>query len=396
MVGRPPAEEATGDLYARALAALEGRVELSAGSLEDLALRDLHALVACLLRAGWLTEPEVTLRCHNCGVERQVRGASRFEWGPLVDGELDDPELDAELDWARTLRLPLRVRGEGGARSFARLRLRPVTVAELRPLVSTTRRELTLRPLTLQLLASLGVEPAGRTRARDLLAGIGRLGPRGMARLCELWADAHVPRRLTAEHLCAGCGAVTFAQVPQATAIDWLAGPSEPEELERPEGFPTPEEFARLVREAKRRVFADKNVRGLRVTVDEGTPDVDEGGNPLLGSYVPHADVDAPAVVHVYVRTFETEKRLDPSFDVKRQIFETVEHEVEHHLAFLRGEDPVDEEERLAIARDRERVVGRRELARRAGLWAEAPRALRALAPLLAVVLAVFLLRHCR
>jgi hypothetical protein len=396
VVGAPPADEPSGDLYARSLAVLDGRIELSTGRLDDLALRDLHTLAACLLRAGWITEPELNLRCDNCGTERLVQAASTFEWGPLCDGELDDLELDAAYDWTRTLRLPVRVRREPEVRAFARLRLRAVTVADLRPLVSSTRRDLSVRPLTLQLLTSLGVEPCSPARARDLIAGIARLGARGASRLSALWLDAHVPPRLSASHRCEECGAVNVTQVPHATAIDWLTGPAESPPLERPPDFPSPEEFARLVRAAKRRVFADRRVRGLRVIVDDGIPAVDDGGNPLLGSYVPHGDpLDSPAVVHVYLRTFEAEKRLDPTFDVTREIFETVDHEVEHHLAFLRGEDPVDEEERLALAKDRERVVGRRELERREGVGAEVPRALRALAPLLLVVVGVFLLRHC-
>jgi hypothetical protein len=366
---------------------------LSAGSLEILALGDLHTLMACFLHAGWLTEPDVDLRCENCGRAWRVEGASTFEWGPLRDGELDDPELDAKFDWTRTLRLPYSVRNQRGRRVFARLRLRPATVADLRPLLSQKHPRIAVRPLSQQLLAALRIEPEGATRPRDLLAGLARLGGRGMARLAALWSEAHVPARLTAGHACVDCGAVTFVQVPHATAIDWLAGPAQRAEFDPVPDFPSSEEFARWVRAAKRRVFAEKQIRGLRVVVDDGVPAVDDGGNPLLGSYVPHGDpLDAPAVVHVYRRSFEAEKRLDPSFDVAREIFETVEHEVEHHLAFLRGEDPVDEEERLALAKDRERVVGRRELERREGFWAEAPRVLRALAPLLFLLLVIFLL----
>lgn len=401
VVAGPPADEAAGDPYARALAAVEGRVELSAGGLDDLELRDLHTLMACLLRAGWITEPPLRLRCDNCGLECSVRAASTFEWGPLSDGELDDPELDGAYDWRRTQWLPHRIRGgrlrglPGARWPFARLRLGCVTVADLRPLLSPVRRELTVRPLSLQLLRALGIEPDGPTRARDLLAGIERLGARGLSRLSALWLDAHVPPRLSAGHSCAECGAVNLTQIPHATAIDWLVGPAMPAELELPPDFPAPEEFARLVWAAKRRVFTERHVRGLRVVVENGIPAVDEGGNPLLGSYVPHGDVDAPAVVQLYRRSFEAQKRLDPSFDVKREIFETVEHEVEHHLAFLRGEDSVDDQERLALAKDRERVVGRRELERREGFRAEVPRALRALTPLLLILVVAFVIEHC-
>ena len=56
---------------------------------------------------------------------------------------------------------------------------------------------------------------------------------------------------------------------------------------------------------------------------------------------------------------------MDRSFDVAGEISETIEHEVIHHVNFLRGHDPMDEEERFVIAKERQQLIGRKELARR-------------------------------
>ena len=49
---------------------------------------------------------------------------------------------------------------------------------------------------------------------------------------------------------------------------------------------------------------------------------------------------------------------------MQAEIEETIEHELEHHVAHLGGHDPKDEEERGEIAREAERVIGKKALAR--------------------------------
>jgi hypothetical protein len=54
----------------------------------------------------------------------------------------------------------------------------------------------------------------------------------------------------------------------------------------------------------------------------------------------------------------------DGAYDWEAELRETIEHELEHHLSYLAGDDPVDEAERQDIADEAERIVGRREIAR--------------------------------
>jgi hypothetical protein len=106
------------------------------------------------------------------------------------------------------------------------------------------------------------------------------------------------------------------------------------------------------------------------VVVD--TPaDVDDGGEPLLGSYVPAWAGDAhtapaPPTITIYFRTFQAVWNEDGPYDWAAELAETVEHELLHHAYHLEGEDPMDAEERAEIAREGLRVVGRREAKRRA------------------------------
>jgi hypothetical protein len=68
----------------------------------------------------------------------------------------------------------------------------------------------------------------------------------------------------------------------------------------------------------------------------------------------------------LFYRTFRAEYRADPAFDLEAEIHETIDHEVTHHLHHLSGDDPLDDEERAEIAMEHARLVGRREVARRA------------------------------
>jgi hypothetical protein len=109
---------------------------------------------------------------------------------------------------------------------------------------------------------------------------------------------------------------------------------------------------------------------GVELVVDDGTPAVDDGGEPLLGSYLPPPPKDAPTVarpptVTVYYKTFAAIERDEGRFDWEAELRETIEHELEHHVYFLRGDDPMDEEEHAEIDREALRIVGRAEATRR-------------------------------
>jgi hypothetical protein len=107
------------------------------------------------------------------------------------------------------------------------------------------------------------------------------------------------------------------------------------------------------------------------LAVEEGPAACDDGGVTLLGSYVPgeleHPGAPArPPEVTLYYRTFRAVHDEEGPYDVAAEVAETVEHELDHHEAYLRGEDPVDEEERGEIAREARREVGETETLRRA------------------------------
>jgi hypothetical protein len=70
--------------------------------------------------------------------------------------------------------------------------------------------------------------------------------------------------------------------------------------------------------------------------------------------------------VTVYFRTFAAMWGEDGPYDWDDELVETIEHELEHHMSFLRGDDPTDDEERAVIRDEAVRIVGRREAGRRA------------------------------
>lgn len=374
-----------GDLYSCALSILAAPMvlQLSELGLLQLTLADFHTLIACLLRAGLLHEPRLAVVCDNCHRMSQVDAASSFEWGPFVDGELSDPELDRPFDWQRQFVF-------GAARSRCSVSLAPRTVADIGPLLSSGAADGRFRihpptPFVLSLLGFVSPQP------KRMHAAFRRMGSRRLGRLSTLWIEAHFPMRLCAPHLCS-CGATTLVRLPQASLLDVLGQELGREPPTPPADFPTLAEFEKMVRAAKRTIFGRHGIASLRLVVDEDVPAVDEGGIPSLGSYTPHGDERSePAEIRLYYRTFQHEAGLDPRFPLEAEVFETIEHEVLHHLSFLRGEDPVDDEERLVIAKDRERRIGRKELLRRER---SGSRALIALAPLLLVILLAAVLDH--
>jgi hypothetical protein len=100
------------------------------------------------------------------------------------------------------------------------------------------------------------------------------------------------------------------------------------------------------------------------LVVEAGTPAVDDGGEPLLGSYLPGAG-GLPPTVTVYYKTFCAIEADEGPYEWEEELEETIEHELEHHLYFLKGDDPMDAAERAEIEREALRVVGKKEAARR-------------------------------
>ena len=366
-------------------------------SFEDLELRDAHVLRTLALRARVVVEAPRTFSCLNCGASLTFTPSEAFEIGPFVDDELDDPDLDAPFDFARRWEIPAVFSDEGVART---IRLAPRSVGEAR-LLAEARGPL---DLSRAVVTALGVRDLGRCRAaRAIASALSRADDEAWSAIAELWERAHYSPRLVAEIVCA-CGARNEHPVPADREIDALAPLAAPVRADQAvAGFPDEETFARWVRESKRRVFRERGVRRVPVVVDYGVPACDDGGSPLLGCYTPGAlESDglmgpAPAEIRLFYRSFREEKRSDESFDVKAEIEETIDHETVHHLHFLAGDDPLDEEERTAIAKERAVVVGRKELVRRAarGAWADLAGFLRLAFPLVALLVGLSLWRSC-
>ena len=83
---------------------------------------------------------------------------------------------------------------------------------------------------------------------------------------------------------------------------------------------------------------------------------------------------------------------------MEREIHETIDHEVVHHLHHLAGDDPVDDAERAEIDMERARIVGRRESARRAarGFAGDIAGFVRVTWPIWAILAAGTALAFCR
>ncbi len=201
---------------------------------------------------------------------------------------------------------------------------------------------------------------------------------------------------------CPSCGARNTVLAPDRSLFDRVASPQDGDEGEAEgEGFPSVQEFEAEAERARRSVYAARHVRNVDLFVDAGVPACDDGGEPLLGMYEPpFADphgASRPPTITLFYRAFQSEFRRDPTFDVAHEIFVTIDHEVEHHLFFLSGHDPMDEEERAEIVREKARVVGKRERGRRGAR--EAVGDLVGFAkiawPIAAVLAALTLLRNC-
>jgi hypothetical protein len=333
----------------------------AAVDVRKLALADFHALRAIATRLGWLAEEPIEIGCRNCGEPMSVAPCASLELGPWADGELDDEELDRTLALSLPHAIP-PVRLPGGA-TARHVTLRGVTVAEAVPLHRALRRRrlaITDRVVTAMGIASLGPEKDPRRIAEALE----RCSDAAWVAIGDLFLRAHYAPRLASVAICPKCGARNDVDAPYEREFE----PAPFESQSNEELFPPFDAFA-----ARATAIFD-SVAGPRkgvvtLIVDSGVPACDDGGEPLLGSYVPPGgDPTAPvgvAEVTVYHRTFEAMWNEDGPYDWDAELTETIEHELEHHDGWLVGHDPMDDEERAEIVREQQRMVGRRAAARR-------------------------------
>jgi hypothetical protein len=330
--------------------------------VRQLELRDFHTLRAIATRLGWLAEEPVEIRCRNCGESIDHMPCASFALGPYEDGELDDDELDRTLDLSTAHPIPpVRLRGGAVARE---VELRNVTVAVAAPLHRALRR----RRLVVgeRVAAGMGVASLGSERdARRIADALARASDEAWAAIGDLFLAAHYPPRLGSIALCPACGARNDVDAPYERELE----PSRPPEQSNTELFPDFDAFDARAREAFERI-AGSSADQVRLVVEGGVAACDDGGEPLLGAYVPPGgDPSAPVgsgEITLFYRTFRAVWDEEGPYDWAAEVDETLEHELEHHDGWRVGHDPMDDEERAEIRREQERLVGRRAVARAA------------------------------
>lgn len=386
---------------AMALLAAPGVLADERGAALDVSacsVRDVHVLRALLTREGHLPEEPGEFTCENCGAPFTAAPSRHLEVGPFLDGELDDPDLDAPFPFGEPLPIPaLRmpaprrpglprsprnatrtgVAREGGAGTADTVTFVERTADEARALfrvadalIAGRARSLRITPA---IVLGMGVVAIGDERRTPVLAeALAGASNAAWASVVAHWHDAAYPHRLFALHRCAECDARNDLDVPLAREFERAAPAREAARRSRSprNPFPDLDAFEALVRSHAARIYAARGVRNIDLFVDAGVPACDEGGEPLLGSYTPGAletELGVPRApeVRIYYRTFRSEHRADPTFDVEGEIAETIDHEIEHHLNHLAGVDPLDEEEHAAIDDEHIRRIGSREAARR-------------------------------
>jgi len=355
----------------RLVVAVEG-APLAPGALDALALTDFHALRDAAYRIGVIDEdPDPDQRCRNCDTA-------------LAPGRLDAPI--AELDqWylehpADPLEPPFplgtEIRLANGKRAHT-FDMEPVTVGRARPLWRALERSSV--KITPRIVDALGIRALGDVRDRGAIAqALDRASDDAWAAVETAFVLLNYAPRSHYPYVCPECGALHDVLAPSTRefdadldAEDLLLGGGEPSAAAGDDLAPFPDEdsFAEMALRIGSEVYAERRVKNIELVVDTGVPPVDGSGEPLMGSYRPMADGDAAGYtslrfqIDVFYKTFE-KMYADAPFDVEAELRETIDHEVEHHLHYLSGHDPMDEEERAEALTELERTYGKRAVRR--------------------------------
>jgi hypothetical protein len=338
----------------------------------QLVLRDFHVLRAVLARSGMIAEEEIEIACRNCGAAMRVLPCAALEIGPWIDGELDDPELDATLPFGEPVDVPAIPLGR--VRTARNVTFAERTVADALPLFAAAAEE--RLDVTADIVRAMGIVALGAERdASRIATALAECDDPAFFAVGDAFVATHYVARLGCVVLCEECGARNDVDAPYERESRSGRG-SESESESRSESgsrgegaFPGFEGFAARARTLAEPRMAE--IEGIELVVEGETPAVDDGGEPLLGSYVPPHPGDAGTptqapVVTVYYRTFRAMWDEDGPYDWDDELAETIEHELDHHVSFLRGDDPTDDEERAVIRDEAMRIVGKREAGRRA------------------------------
>lgn len=356
---------------------IERAAEGTTVEVDELALGDFHVLRAVVTRAGFLGDEEVELDCRNCGALVVARPCERLELGPWLDGELDDPELDHTFEFGAPIDIATCRVAMGRDRQVdaSTVTLGPRTVGEVAPMFAALARD----PVDIDepFVTAMGIRALGPlSEPASIARALSDASDETFASVTEAFLASHYSLRLASDVLCTSCKARTTMIAPalREFEIGLDASPvdeARPSTAETFPPLPPLEEFVELAHAIAEPLIAEIPGEKAVLLVEDGTPAVDDGGVPLLGSYVPPPPKDLPVpmtppTVTVYYRTFLAIERDEGPYDWHEELTETIEHELEHHVFFLRGDDPMDEEEHAEIDRDVVRIVGRDETTRRA------------------------------
>jgi hypothetical protein len=357
------------------------RAEAAQLDVRALSLCDFHALRAILTRLGWLEEAEVELTCRNCDRTILHRPCATLELGPFLDRELNHPELDAMRDLGVPHAIPeVRL----GKRTAADVTLASLRVAVVMPLHDALARgPLHIGP---DLVRAMGIAQLGDERSPHRIArALARSSDAAWDAITNHFLDAHYPPRLLSIARCPDCGARNDVDAPFDREFAYVDEPAagggqDAHPYRRRDGaasktngdvFPSFDAFDASAHAVAMRAFEEHGLRGLSFVVEGGVAACDDGGEPLLGAYTaPFAgDMTSPAhppEVTVYYRTFAAIWDEDGPYDWQAELDETIAHELRHHLAYLEGDDPVDEAEHNEIDEEAAAVIGKRALAHKA------------------------------
>ena len=352
-----PGSAALLDAFDRGLLSLSTPEDASI-PVDSLPVEDFQVLRAYLAAQEVAQEEPVKRPCSNCGEPLAAHPSAAVAWSPFVHGDLDDPELDEPFPFDEPVAL-------GAGENPGEVLLRPTTVGEARAVLLAPDR---LRPTAAQVKALGIVRLDQETHPGRIARALQRCDEEVWGALLAQIEASWYPPRLAAWVACPSCGARNTFLAPASREFHLLQG--EESGGDPGDDFPDFEAFSARVEAQARQVFRAGGAEGVGLYVEGGPADCDEGGVPLLGAYEPgepegHGVVGRPPEVKVYYRTFLAMHREDGPYDLDEEIRETLEHELEHHRAFLAGYDPMDEEERAHIARELRGQLGGTEVLRR-------------------------------
>lgn len=331
---------------------------------KTLKVGEFHAVRAIATKLGWLEEEMIDVDCRNCGGELTVAPCDAMPLGPFEERALRDDELDEAFAFGEAHDIgPITLSRGAVAKTVV---LRDLTLEEVRPLHEAVAKG-ALR-MTAAIVRAMGIVRLGDETAAPVIAkALDEASDESWGSVTGLFLQAHYSLRLFGIFACDACGARNDVDAPyeREFVVDPDLANATPQTDDKARTFCSLEEFTSAAADAAARLVPDRLRERIVVDVQGGVPEVDDGGESLLGSYVPEfegsmAEPARVAQITVFYATFASVWLEEGDFDWRGELDETIEHELEHHLAFERGFDPTDAQERAEIDREAERIHGKR------------------------------------